>query len=97
MLTVEALGLVKTACCTGTLFAPDSWLEFPGGLEPWLAATVTGVGVKLGVMVGVLVAVLVFVGVAVACATVMVDPETGRPLNWVAWPFVPDAPVKLKV
>jgi hypothetical protein len=66
-------------------------------LEPWLADTVTGVGVKVGVMVGVFVDVLVLVGVAVACATVMVAPETGKPLNWVAWPLVPVAPVKLKL
>jgi hypothetical protein len=97
MLTDEVLGSVKTACCTGTLFAPGNWLELPGGLEPWLADTITSVGVEVGVMVGVFVTVSVFVGVDVACATVMVAPETGRPLNKAAWPLVPLAPVTLKL
>ena len=65
------------------------------------------VGVKLGVDVAVLVKVpvgtgvqvrvAVEVGVAVAWATVIVAPETGRPVNNAAWPLFPTAPVTLKV
>src|SRR5689334_6252705 len=65
--TEEVEGLVKTACWTGTFGAPEAWLELAGGLGPWAAATVTGVGVPVGVRVGVRVGVLLAVkdGVAV--------------------------------
>jgi hypothetical protein len=53
VVTAALLGLLKTACWTATPVAPESWLEFPGGLEPWEAATVTTVGVEVGVEVGV--------------------------------------------
>lgn len=45
--------------------APWTWVEFPGGLDPCEAATVTGVGLKVGVMVKVNVAVEVVVEVVV--------------------------------
>ena len=32
--TVLLLGFVNTTCCTGTLEAPESWFELPGGLGP---------------------------------------------------------------
>src|SRR5579871_4593627 len=66
MLMVELLGLVRTNCWTGTLEVPESWLELPGGLGPWVAETVTAVGVEEGVKLGVAVNTKVFVGVAVA-------------------------------
>jgi len=53
------------------------------------------VGVKLGVALGVRLAVEL--GVAVAEETVTVAPETGSPLNCAASPFVPEAPVTLKL
>ena len=71
-------------------------MELPGGLDPWLADTVTAVGVKLGVIVAVFVAIGVLVGVEVAWATVTVAPATGNPLNWAAWPLFPTAPARLK-
>ena len=51
--TVDPLGFIKTTCCTGTPLSPANWLELPGELEPWLADTVTAVGVKVGVIVNV--------------------------------------------
>ena len=63
---VELLGLVRTTCWTRTLEAPESWLELPGGLGPWLAETVTGVGVEEGVKLGVAVNTKVSVGLGVA-------------------------------
>src|SRR5690348_616530 len=45
---VELLGFVNRICCTGILESPASWFEFPGGLEPWEAVTVTAVGVEVG-------------------------------------------------
>ena len=66
MLTVEPLGLDKTACWTVTPEAPESWLELGGGLVPWVADTVTWVGVEEGVEVGEAVFTRVLVGVAVA-------------------------------
>jgi hypothetical protein len=62
--TVLLLGFVSTTCCTGTLVAPESWFEFPGGLGPCEAETVTAVGVEEGVKVGVAVFTSVFVGLA---------------------------------
>lgn len=38
---VEVLELIKTSCWTVTPEAPESWFEFPGGLVPWDAETVT--------------------------------------------------------
>ena len=62
--TVLPLGFVKTTCCTGTLVAPESWFELPGGLVPCEADTVTAVGVLVGVEEDVEVGVKVFGGVA---------------------------------
>src|SRR5579871_1071769 len=66
--TVELLGLDRTICWTKTLELPEIWVELPGGLEPWLAATVTMVGVEEGVNAKVLVGVAVGVKVAVLVA-----------------------------
>ncbi len=46
---------------------------------------------------GVREAVALGVVVAVACATVTVAPATGNPLNWMASPLLPLAPVTLNV
>src|SRR5690242_13253149 len=62
----ERLGFVRTICWTVTPEAPGSWLELGGGLVPWVADTVTWVGVEEGVRVAVAVLARVFVGVAVA-------------------------------
>jgi hypothetical protein len=63
--TVLLLGFANTTCCTGTLVAPESWFELPGGLDPCEADTVTSVGVPVGVIVVVQVEVLVKVSVGV--------------------------------
>jgi hypothetical protein len=61
--TAVPLEFVNTTCCTGTLVAPGSWFELPGGLGPWVAPTVTTVGVEVAVEVGVAVFTRVLVGV----------------------------------
>ena len=78
-----------------------------GVVADWGVEVMVWVGVKLGVLVKVTVQVEVGIGVgvlvavrvkvAVGWATVMVAPETGKPLNCAAWPLVPLAPEKLKV
>jgi hypothetical protein len=55
--TILPPGLVSCTCWTSTLEAPCGWEELEGGLVPWLACTVTGVGDGVGVTVMVKVGV----------------------------------------
>ena len=56
-------GLFNWICWTVTPVVPWIWVEFPGGLGPWEACSVTTVGVAVRVIVAVALLVVVKVGV----------------------------------
>jgi hypothetical protein len=63
--TVLLPGLVSRICWTGTLVAPATWEELPGGFGPCELVTVTTVAVAVNVVVEVAEEVVVWVAVFV--------------------------------